>query len=86
MNLFWWLNVIDNNPRTIERNADVLLSACKGNSLAVNVGESKYMEVGHYQKMMPNEHIRAGSNLYKKVKTLRIQTLCWKIRILLTRK
>ena len=32
--------------KTIERNADVLLNACKYIGLAVNIGKTKYMEVG----------------------------------------
>ena len=32
--------------RTIERNADVLLNACKDIGLAVNIGKTKYMEIG----------------------------------------
>ena len=27
------------------------------------------MEIGHYQDMIANEHIRIGSNYYEKVKT-----------------
>ena len=32
--------------RTIERNADVLLNACKNIGLAVNIGKTKYVEAG----------------------------------------
>ena len=31
--------------RTIERNADVLLNACKDIGLAVYIGKNKYMEL-----------------------------------------
>ena len=37
--------------------------------LAVNIGKTRYMEVGRHRGMMANEHIRVGSNLYEKVKT-----------------
>ena len=32
--------------RTIERNADVLLNACKDIGLAVNIGNAKFMDLG----------------------------------------
>ena len=35
------VNLLDDDIRTIERNADVLLNAC----LAVNTGKTKYMEI-----------------------------------------
>ena len=38
-------------------------------SLAVNIGKSKHMEVGHHK--MANDHIMAGSNSYEKVKTFK---------------
>ena len=39
-------NLIGGNIRTIETNADVLLNACKDVGLAVNIGKTKYMEIG----------------------------------------
>ena len=42
---------------TIERNADVLLNACKDIGLAVNIRKNKYMGLGHYWGVMANEHI-----------------------------
>ena len=57
--------------RTIERNADVLLNACKNIGLAVNIGKTKYMEVGHHRGMIANAHIKIGSNSYEKVKTFK---------------
>ena len=45
-----------------ERNADVLLNACKDIGLAVNTGKTKYMEIGHNIGMIANEHIKMGSN------------------------
>ena len=43
--------------RTIERNAYVLLNACKDICLAVNIGKTKYMEIGRHRGMIANEHI-----------------------------
>jgi hypothetical protein len=39
--------------------------------LAVNTGKTKYMEVGCHGGLIPNEHIRIGSNSYEKVKTFK---------------
>jgi hypothetical protein len=64
------VGLIGNDIRTIERNADVLLNACKS-SLAVNTEKSKNMEVGSYQDMMANEHITLGSISYEKVNNLK---------------
>ena len=41
------VNVIG-DIRTIERNAYVLLNACKDINLAVNTGKTKYMEIGRH--------------------------------------
>ena len=41
------VNLIGDDIRTIERNADVLLNACKDIGLVVNTGKTKYMEIGH---------------------------------------
>ena len=35
-------------------NPDVLLNACKGIGLAVNIGKTKYMELGRHRGMMVN--------------------------------
>ena len=64
------VNVID-DIRTIERNANVLLNACKDISLAVNTGKTKNIEVGRPRGMMGNEHIRIGNNSYEKIKTFK---------------
>ena len=52
------INVIDDDM-TIERNADVLLNACKDIGLAVNTGKTKYAytERGRQRDMIANEHI-----------------------------
>ena len=62
------VNLIGDDIRTIERNADVLLNACKDIGLAVNTGKTKLMEIGRHQGMIENEHIKIGSNCYEKVK------------------
>ena len=50
--------------KTKERNADVLLNACKDTGLVVNTGKTKYMEVRH-QIMMANVYTTVDSNSYK---------------------
>ena len=47
----------------------VLLNACKDTGLAVNIGKTKYMEIGRHGGMIANEHIKIGSNSYEKVKS-----------------
>ena len=60
------VNLIGDDIRTIERNADVLLNACKDIGLAVNIGRTKYMEIGRLRGIIANAHIRIRSNFYKK--------------------
>ena len=52
------VNLIGDDIRTIERNADVLLNACKDIDLAVNTVKTKYKEAGHHQGLMANGHSR----------------------------
>ena len=40
---------LQDDIRTIEINADVLLNACKDIGLAVNIGKTKYMEIGRHR-------------------------------------
>ena len=61
------VNLIDDDIRAIERNADLLLNACKDIGLAVNTGKAKYMKIERQRSMIANEHIRIGSNSYEKV-------------------
>ena len=62
------VNLIGEDIRTIERNADVLLNACKDIGLAGNTGKTKYMEIGcHRGIIIANAHIKIGSNSYEKV-------------------
>ena len=48
----------------------MLLNACKDIDLAVNIGKTKYMEIGRHRDMIPNAHIKIGSNSYEKLKPL----------------
>jgi len=63
------VNLIGDDIRTIERNEDVLLNACKDISLVVNTGKTKYREIGRHRGT--NAHIKIGSNCYEKVKTFK---------------
>ena len=55
----------------VERNADVLLNASKDIGLAVNIGKTKYVEIGRHRSIIANAHIKIGSNSYEKVKTFK---------------
>ena len=57
------VNLIGDDIRTIER---ILLNACKDIGLAVNIGKTKYMEIGRHRGMIANAHIKIGSNSYEK--------------------
>ena len=50
------VNLIGDDIRTIQRNANILLHACKDIGLIINAGEtnSLQMEVGSYRSMMAN--------------------------------
>jgi hypothetical protein len=50
------VNLIGNDIRTIKRNVDVLLSACRDIGFTVNKGKSKQMEIGRHRGMIANEH------------------------------
>ena len=65
------VNVISDNIRTIEINADLLVNACKDIGLAVNTGKTKYLEIGRHRRIKVNENITVGGNSYEKVKTFR---------------
>ena len=51
------VNLIGDDIRTIERNADELLNTCKDFGLAVNIGKTKYMEIGRHRGIIANAHI-----------------------------
>ena len=48
-----------------ERNADVLLNACKDIGLAVNIGKTKYMEIGRHRCIIANAHIKIKKDMKK---------------------
>ena len=50
------VNIIGDDIRTTERNADVLLNACKDIGLAVNKGKTKCMDIGRYRGKIANAH------------------------------
>ena len=64
------VNLLGDDIRTIARNADVLLNACKDIGLAVNTGKTKYMQIGCHRGVIANEHIKIASNSYEKWKPL----------------
>ena len=45
MNSTHQVNLIDEDIKTIERNADVLLNSCNDIGLAVITGKTKYIEI-----------------------------------------
>ena len=51
-------DLMGDDIRAIERNADVLLNACENIALAVNTRKTKYIEVGRHRGMMVNEDIK----------------------------
>ena len=65
------VNLIGDDIRTTERNADTLLNACKKIGLSVNTGKTKYMEIGNNRGMIANVDIKISSNSYEKVKTFK---------------
>ena len=65
------VNLIGDDITTIERNADVLLNACKDIDLAVNTRKAKYTEIGRHRGMTANAHIKIGSNSCEKVETFK---------------
>ena len=49
----------------------MLLNTCKDIGLAVNIGETKYVEIGRHRGVIANAHIKIGSNSYEKAKTFK---------------
>ena len=47
----------------------LILNACKDIGLAVNIGKTKYMEIGRHRGVIENALIKIGSNSYEKVET-----------------
>ena len=48
------VNLIGDDIRTIEGNADVLLNVCK---YIANIGDAKYVKVGRLRSMIANEDV-----------------------------
>ena len=48
----------------------IIIIICRDVGLTVNIGKTRYMEVGGHRGMMANAHIKIGSNSYEKVKPL----------------
>ena len=46
-------------------------NACKDIDLAVNIGKTKYMEIGCHWGIIPNAHLKIDINSYEKVKTFK---------------
>ena len=63
-------NSIGDVITTIERNADVLLSASKDIGLEVSTEETKYMELGLHRGTITNKHIRVSGDKVKPYKYL----------------
>ena len=65
------MRMVKFDNRTIERNPDVLLNACKDIGLAGNTGKTKYIEIGCHLCLIAYEDIRLGSNSHAKAKTFK---------------
>jgi hypothetical protein len=63
------VNLIGDDIRTTEINADVLSNACKDIGLVVNTGKTKYLEVKYHGGIMVNKHITVDINSYQNTKT-----------------
>ena len=44
---------------------------CKDIGLAVNIGKTKYMEIGRHRGIIANAYFKIGSNSYEKVETFK---------------
>ena len=55
------VNLIDDDIRTIERNGDMLLNACKNIGLTVNTGGNKYMEMEILVIIQSKHYLKTGS-------------------------
>ena len=56
------VNLIGDDISIIERNAEVLLNACKDIDLEVITERTKYMEIGRNRGMITNEHVKISNN------------------------
>ena len=48
----------------------MLLNACKDIGLTVNIGKTKYMEIGHHRGIIANVHIKIGIKIKGKPGTV----------------
>ena len=65
------MRMVKFDNRTIEKNPDVLLNACKDIGLAGNTAKTKYIEIGCHLCLIAYEDIRLGSNSHAKAKTFK---------------
>ena len=70
------VNLMGDNIRIIERNADVLLNACKDIGLAVNIGKTKYIKVERNRITMVNGHVTVGRLQFKYLGYLSTNQFC----------
>ena len=49
----------------------IIIKYAKDIGLAVNIGKTKYMEIGHHRGVIANAHSKIGSNSYEKVETFK---------------
>ena len=67
-----YVSLIGGGIRTIERNVDVLLNACRDVGLTVNKETTMHTGVGRHRGMVTNEHISITNNSYENCKHLNI--------------
>ena len=60
-------NLIDDDIRSITRNADVSLNAHEDVDFSVNIEIIKYKKVGSYRGVVTNDYITVGRNSYQRV-------------------
>ena len=46
----------------------------------MDIGKTKYIEIGRYRGMIANEHVRIGSNSYEKAKSFKYEYLGFLVR------
>jgi len=65
------VNLIGDDIRTVERNADMLLNACMDIGIGVNTRKTKYMEIECHRGMIANAYIKVVSNSYENEETFK---------------
>ena len=66
------ISLIGDDIRTIGRNTNLLLNACKDIGFVVNAGKTKNVELGRHRGMITNKNFTIGSNSYDKWKPVNI--------------